>query len=86
MLIKAELSSRLCKWVVELGQFNIKSLPKATIKSQVFANFIAEFSLLTTSPEPGYVKSIRKEEESSAGTLATTEPALEGPKVLKEPP
>ena len=41
---EADLSRRLSKWAVKLGQFNIKFLSKATIKGQVMANFVAKFS------------------------------------------
>ena len=41
---KVDLSGRLSKWAIKLGQSDIKFLPKAAIKGQVLADFVAEFS------------------------------------------
>jgi len=35
---------KLIQWVIELGQFDIEYQPRAAIKSQVLADFIAEFT------------------------------------------
>ncbi|KAK8933512.1 hypothetical protein KSP39_PZI015592 [Platanthera zijinensis] len=45
ILQKPEASSRLVKWAVELGEFDIHFLPRSVIKSQVLANFIVENTL-----------------------------------------
>ena len=39
----ADLSEQLSKWVVVLGQSDIKFLPRAAIKGQVLADFVAKF-------------------------------------------
>ena len=66
MLMKADLLGRLSKWVVELGQFDIKFLPRPAINAQVLADFVAKFLPRTVSPESGYPASTHKEEKSSA--------------------
>ena len=48
VLHKIETSGRLMKWAIELSKFDIKYKPKTTIKGQVLADFIMEF----TSAEP----------------------------------
>ena len=65
ILSKADLSSRLSKWVVVLGHSNIKFLPRATIKGQVLADFMVEFSSQAVSPKQGCLVSVHKEGESS---------------------
>ncbi|GFS31847.1 hypothetical protein Acr_00g0019520 [Actinidia rufa] len=44
VLLKADLSGRLSKWSLELGQFDIKFSPRVAIKGQVLEDFVAEFS------------------------------------------
>ena len=48
ILHKPETSRRLIKWAIELSEFNIRYKPKTSIKWQVLADFIMEF----TSAEP----------------------------------
>ena len=38
---------RLTKWVIELGEFDIKFTPRTTIKGQAVENFVAKFSYPT---------------------------------------
>ncbi|XP_076908805.1 uncharacterized protein LOC143565832 [Bidens hawaiensis] len=42
VLSKPELSGRLAKWALELGEHAIEYKPRPSIKGQVLANFIAE--------------------------------------------
>nr|XP_009776469.1 PREDICTED: uncharacterized protein LOC104226226 [Nicotiana sylvestris] len=42
---KPELSGRLSKWAIEMSEFDIEYKPRTAIKSQVLANFVANFSL-----------------------------------------
>jgi hypothetical protein len=44
VLRKADLSNRLCKWSLELANFDIRYQPRTAIKGQVLADFVAEFS------------------------------------------
>ncbi|XP_075106779.1 uncharacterized protein LOC142179802 [Nicotiana tabacum] len=44
ILHKQELSGRLAKWAIELSEYNIIYQPRTTIKSQVLADFIADFN------------------------------------------
>ena len=48
VLHKPEASGRLMKWAIELSEFDITYKPKTTIKGQVLADFVVEF----TSVEP----------------------------------
>ncbi|PKA63854.1 putative mitochondrial protein [Apostasia shenzhenica] len=45
-----EVSGRLLKWSVELGEYDIRFVPRTAIKAQALADFVAEFS--TTDPPP----------------------------------
>lgn len=40
----------MIQWVVELSQFNIEYRPQTTIKTQVLADFITEFTMPKESP------------------------------------
>ncbi|KAL5785135.1 hypothetical protein ACOSQ2_007527 [Xanthoceras sorbifolium] len=44
VLHKPELSGRLVKWAVELSEYDINYQPRTAIKSQVLADFIADFT------------------------------------------
>ena len=45
VLYKPETSGRLMKWVIELSEFDIRYKSKTTIKGQVLADFVMEFTL-----------------------------------------
>ena len=44
VLHKPDLSGRLVKWAIELSEFDISYAPRTAIKSQILADFLAEFS------------------------------------------
>ena len=44
VLHKPEVSRRLAKWAVELGEYDVIFRPTTAIKSQVLADFVAELS------------------------------------------
>ena len=44
VLHKPETSGRLMKWAIELSDFDIRYKPKTTIKGQILADFIMEFT------------------------------------------
>jgi hypothetical protein len=46
VLQKLDLSERLANLVVELGEFDLKFLPKGVIKGQALADFLAELTNL----------------------------------------
>jgi hypothetical protein len=46
VLWKLDLSGRLANWAIELGDFDIKFLPRNAIKGQKRADFLAEFTNL----------------------------------------
>ncbi|KAL5548928.1 hypothetical protein UlMin_004159 [Ulmus minor] len=51
ILQKPDTSSRLAKWSIELGEFDILFKPCTAIKGQALADFIAEFTYQPTSLE-----------------------------------
>ena len=44
VLHKPETSGRLMKWAIELSEFDIRNKPKTTIKGQILADFVMEFT------------------------------------------
>ena len=44
VLCSAEASGLVSKWALELGQYDIQFLPRTSIKGQVLANFVVEFT------------------------------------------
>ncbi|KAK0589707.1 hypothetical protein LWI29_017611 [Acer saccharum] len=62
ILHKPELSGRLTKWAVELSEYDISFHPRSAMKSQVLADFIADFT-------PG--ESVQAEQELVALTITT---------------
>ena len=47
VLQNPEVFERLTKWMIELGEFDIKFMPKTAIKGQAIADFVAEFTYPT---------------------------------------
>ncbi|GAV63390.1 RVT_3 domain-containing protein, partial [Cephalotus follicularis] len=45
MLAKPDMSGRLVKWSVKLGEYDVKFEARPTIKSQVFADFVGDNTL-----------------------------------------
>ena len=44
ILYKPKTSGRLIKWVIELSEFDIRYKPRTTVKGQILADFIMEFT------------------------------------------
>ena len=44
VLHKPKTSRRLMKWAIELSEFDIRYKPKTTIKGQILADFVMEFT------------------------------------------
>ncbi|XP_019241492.1 PREDICTED: uncharacterized protein LOC109221465 [Nicotiana attenuata] len=61
ILHKPELSGRLAKWAIELGGYDIEYQPRTAIKSQILADFVADFS-------SAVVPEVEKEFLSKSGT------------------
>ena len=64
ILSKADLSERLSKWAIKLGQSDIKFLPKAAIKGQVLVYFEVEFLSRVVNPKQACLMSTHREGES----------------------
>ncbi|PKA45597.1 hypothetical protein AXF42_Ash010936 [Apostasia shenzhenica] len=45
-----EVSGRLLKWSIELGEYDIRFAPRTAIKAQALADFVAEFSTMEPPP------------------------------------
>ena len=69
LLHKPDLSGRLVKWAIELSEFDISYAPRTAIKSQILADFLAEFSpnLQVTANNESF--SVKKQVNLSPWTL-----------------
>ena len=47
-VLQADTFGRLTKWAIELGEFDIKFMPRMAIKGQALADFVVEFTYPTT--------------------------------------
>lgn len=71
VLYRPKISRRLMRWSIELSKCKIRYLPRATIKGQVVADFIAELTLgkeAKTQPVPNFPTSTPLEALHSALT------------------
>ncbi|XP_052133983.1 uncharacterized protein LOC127752613 [Oryza glaberrima] len=50
VVINKDIVSRIAKWVVELSQFDVHFVPRTAIKSQVLANFVADWTIPEDRP------------------------------------
>ena len=57
MLQKPEALSRLLKWAIELGQFDVNFCPQTAIKGQALVDFIAEFTYSVATEVTGTANS-----------------------------
>ncbi|XP_034202559.1 uncharacterized protein LOC117617335 [Prunus dulcis] len=74
VLEKSEISSRLIKWVIELGEFDIQFILSPVEKGQAIANFISELTPSTAQPTPEPVTEIELPEELDAERFDTSTP------------
>jgi hypothetical protein len=44
VLQSKEATGRIAQWAIEIGQYDIEFVPRRTIKSQAFTDFIAEWT------------------------------------------
>ena len=49
---KIDATGCLVQWAIDLGQFDIEYRPRVTIKAQVFADFIVEFTYPQKEKQP----------------------------------
>ncbi|CAL8083182.1 unnamed protein product [Prunus armeniaca] len=67
ILHSPDASQRLMKWAIELSQYDLLYRPKAAIKAQALADFVAEF---TPSAEEEQMVNEKKESSKADGTPA----------------
>ncbi|CAL9005529.1 unnamed protein product, partial [Prunus brigantina] len=67
ILHSPDASQRLMKWAIELSQYDLLYRPKAAIKAQALADFVAEF---TTSVEEEKLVNKKKESSKADETFA----------------
>ena len=88
VLQRSEASGRLLKWNIELSQFDLNFQPRRSIRGQVIADFIAEFTvpeedianeeadppnlLLDPSAWRLYTDGARNDKRSGAGVVLET--------------
>ena len=61
------MSGRLTKWVIDLGIYDIRYVPKAAKKGQVMADFLVEIQSFSTEPK----QLLHTEEEFQKWVLST---------------
>ena len=66
ILRSADYTGRVAKWSTILGAFNIKYMPRTSIKGQVLANLVAEF----TEPPLEELESAENMDEKLVGTIS----------------
>ena len=66
ILRSADYTGRIAKWVTILGVFDIKYMPRTSIKGQVLADLVAEF----TEPEIEELPSVGNMDEKLVGTIS----------------
>ena len=65
ILRSADYTRRVAKWGTILGAFNIKYMPRTSIKGQVLADLVAEF----TEPEIEELPSVGDMDEKLVGMI-----------------
>ena len=66
ILRSADYTGKVAKWGTILGAFDIKYMPRMSIKGQVLANLVAEF----TEPPIEELESTRNMDEKFVGTIS----------------
>jgi hypothetical protein len=80
ILQKPDLSGKLVNWSIELGQFDIEFHPETSIKGQVLADFLLEFSNIPESEElPKKETWIAYVDDSSANQRSGVDVTLASP-------
>ena len=60
VLQKPEASSRLLKWAIELGQFDMNFHPRMVIKGEALADFRVEFTYVNTVEVAGTIDDVKE--------------------------
>ena len=66
LLRSANYTGRVAKWGTILGAFDIKYMPRTSIKGQVLADLVAEF----TEPQIKELSSVRNMDGKLVGTIS----------------
>ena len=66
ILQSADYTGRVAKWGIILGAFDIKYMPRTSIKGQVLPDLVAEF----TEPQIEELQSVRNMDEKLVGTIS----------------
>ncbi|KAI5343293.1 hypothetical protein L3X38_011169 [Prunus dulcis] len=74
VLQKPEISGRLIKWAIELGEFDIQFVPRPAEKGQAIADFIFELTPSTAQSAPEAVTETGLQEEQTTGSFDTSTP------------
>ncbi|XP_034202236.1 uncharacterized protein LOC117617090 [Prunus dulcis] len=74
VLQKPEISGRLIKWAIELGEFDIQFVPRPAEKGQAVADFISELTPSTAQPTPEAVTGIALPDAMDTERFDTTTP------------
>ena len=70
ILRSADYTGRIAKWGIILGAFDIKYMPRTSIKGQILADLIAKFTESPVENEPNE----HRMDEKSIGLIAVQEP------------
>ena len=66
ILRSADYTRRIAKWGTILGAFDIKYMPRTSVKGQVLADLVAEF----TEPEADGLLAQREKDEKLVGSIS----------------
>ena len=71
VLRSADYTGRIAKWSMILGAFDIKYMPRSSVKGQILADLIAEFA----EPPTKIVAEEQNMDEKSVGTISVQGPS-----------
>nr|XP_043611691.1 uncharacterized protein LOC122583338 [Erigeron canadensis] len=71
VLTRPEVSGRLAKWAVELGEHEIEFKPRSAIKGQILAYFLAEVPVTKTQNKRKILQDAKSEESEEAPVSET---------------
>ncbi|XP_034213039.1 uncharacterized protein LOC117625615 [Prunus dulcis] len=74
VLQKPEISGRLIKWAIELGEFDIQFVPRPAEKGQAVADFISELTPATVRPTSEAITETILPDQPGAERLDTSTP------------